>query len=376
MLIEADLPKLETFDIDPRNGFLPANEPLKQLPTYYAAWEELASQIQPFLNAGAFRKHAEKMEVLSIEFLQTKPELERAYLLLSVFANAAVWEGKAQASTVPACIAVPLYAVAQKLERPPILTYSSIVLANWQVLDKTKPIELGNIATLMQFQGGMDEAWFYLITVDMEAKGAPALQALIDLKHAAATKNRAEAQRALKVIEGVLKELLIVFNRIHERCDPYIFFNRVRPWLSSFTSIKYEGVKGAEAENHFGGSAAQSSLIQAFDAGLGVAHDHEHAAFYLRKMRTYMPKQHREYLEWLETDSEVQAFCSAHLETEFRKVVNALVAFRNKHLSVVKTYIMAQGTKAGPGATGTGGTNPMTFLTQVRDAARAASEKS
>jgi phenylalanyl-tRNA synthetase beta chain len=42
-----------------------------------------------------------------------------------------------------------------------------------------------------------------------------------------------------------------------------------------------------------GGSAAQSSLLQSFDAGLGIRPEHAHTRDFLDAMLQYMPPKHR-----------------------------------------------------------------------------------
>ena len=42
-------------------------------------------------------------------------------------------------------------------------------------LNDSQPIQLGNIVCLNNFLGGLDEEWFRLVHVEIEAKAAPAL---------------------------------------------------------------------------------------------------------------------------------------------------------------------------------------------------------
>jgi Indoleamine 2,3-dioxygenase len=46
------------------------------------------------------------------------------------------------------------------------------VLYNWRRLDAEADICMENLSTLNNFFDGRDESWFYLITVEVEAKGA------------------------------------------------------------------------------------------------------------------------------------------------------------------------------------------------------------
>src|SRR5690606_9369289 len=80
---------------------------------------------------------------------------------------------------VPAVLAAPWYAVAEQLGRPPVLSYASYALHNWRRIDPAEPIELGNICLLQNFMAGLDEEWFILIHVAIEAQAGAGLFALI-----------------------------------------------------------------------------------------------------------------------------------------------------------------------------------------------------
>jgi indoleamine 2,3-dioxygenase len=86
-------------------------------------------------------------------------------------------------------------------------------------------------------------------------------------------------------------------------------------------------------------------------------------------MRDYMPIPHRKFINHLEAGPSIRTYAESNAAAHgvFDKAVKELHAFRQLHLEIVAEYIMKQGSKAGPGATGTGGTNPMVFLKQVRN---------
>lgn len=54
----------------------------------------------------------------------------------------------------------------------PLLTNASVVLWNWRRFNSEDSVNLSNIACLRTTVAGLDEAWFYLVTVEIEAKGA------------------------------------------------------------------------------------------------------------------------------------------------------------------------------------------------------------
>src|SRR5215475_13091613 len=162
----------KTFCVDPQRGFLPLIDPLDCLPRAFTPWEEIAQHLPKLFVTDWLRHTFEQLPILQVAALRNPAQLERAMLLLSYFGHAYVWAEEKPADRIPAGIAVPWYAVAQRLGRPPVLSYASYALHNWRRIDPQRPIELGNIALLQNFWGGADEEWFILIHVDIEAKAA------------------------------------------------------------------------------------------------------------------------------------------------------------------------------------------------------------
>jgi len=102
---------------------------------------------------------------------------------------------------------------------------------------------------------------------------------------------------------------------MREGCHPFIFYHRVRPFLSGWKhnptlphGIIYEGVSNTRYQC-YGGSAAQSSLIPLLDIGLGISHDSIRSKDFLLAMRDYMVKSHREFLTYLEVSEPIFTTC-------------------------------------------------------------------
>ena len=93
-------------------------------------------------------------------------------------------------------MARPWFKVAQRLGRPPVLSYASYALDNWRRLDPGGPIAVGNLALLQNFLGGLDEEWFATIHVQTEQE-APALMALPAAQAAMAREDGPGLLRAL-----------------------------------------------------------------------------------------------------------------------------------------------------------------------------------
>lgn len=85
---------LASFNVS-KNGFLPAEEPLKTIPnSYYEPWELLVHNLQGLLDNGTLRKRVEQTPVLSTEKLRTEPEWRRAYVILTLLTHSYVWGGE------------------------------------------------------------------------------------------------------------------------------------------------------------------------------------------------------------------------------------------------------------------------------------------
>lgn len=364
---------LTAFGVDPVRGFLPAEDPLLTLPEGYGVWERLAADVPALLLSGGLRRRVEALPLLPVDPDWDGREWERTMLVLSLIGTAYVWAGPEPATVLPQAIAVPWWAAANATGRPPIITHASLVLNNWRRLDPAGPLTLDNLDTLHTFLGGSDERWFYLVTVAIEASGGPAMTALIAAQTAAAAGDVAAVRDHLPVIEVALEEMTANMQRMPEQCDPYIFYHRVRPYLSSWPEggVVYTGT-GPEPRHYSGGSAAQSSLVQSLDAGLGI----RHASPFLAEMRRYMPARHRQFVEAVEARPSLRSFAAEHaagepaLRAQVNRCVDLLDAFRQIHMAFSVRYIKQQAPPEGT-AMGTGGTDFVTLLSEARKETRA-----
>jgi len=371
-----DFLKLTDFEVDPIRGFLPAQNPVQELPRDYGAWEQIAADLSSLLTANQLRPAIDRLSVLETSKLVTQGQLQRAMLLLSMFGNAYVCGGGKPATVIPRGLSVPWSEIAERVGRPMITSHASIVLNNWRLLDETGEIDLDNIGALQLFLGGMDEAWFYLVTVAIEARGAAALPCLVDLQNAVVADVPEQCVAALLSIASAVQRIMETLLRMPERCAPYVFYHRVRPFLAGWGDhgIIYEGVY-EEPLVLAGGSAAQSSLLQAIDAGLSIAHEDERTRPFLMEMRNYMPPPHRRFIEALEAGPSVhryvadQAFGNPALQKCYNECIELLCEFRKKHLEITIRYIKQQAA-ADDQVIGTGGTDFVPFLKESRNESR------
>src|SRR5688572_7742386 len=373
--------ELSKFDMSSARGFLPEADPLRRLPPAYSPWEDLAGELPKLLMTTHLRKAVERLPGLDILRLTTAAQRERAMMLLSYIGHAYVWGG-APVQRMPAPLAVPWHQVAKRLGRPPVLSYASYALHNCRRIDPAGPVALGNIALLQNFWGGADEEWFILVHVDIEAHAAPAMAALGPAQQAVMRDDARELTAKLTVIGDALEKMHATLCRMPEFCDPYIYFNRVRPYIHGWKNhpalpvgLVYDGVVefGGKPQQFRGETGAQSSIVPALDALLGVAHADDPLRSYLMEMRDYMPPRHRAFVEAVEQGPPVRDFVLARIDKALRnaydRCVNFVEQFRAKHLEYAAKYIHNQRPRdaANPTQVGTGGTPFMPYLKKHLD---------
>lgn len=363
-------------------GFLPVQDPLPRLPKPFEAWEEIARQLPKLLASDQLRRTILALPPFRIGEIHGRRELERAMVLLSYLGHAYVWGGTRPESVLPARLAAPWYQVAQSLGRPPVLSYASYALHNFFRLDSSREIECGNLGLIQNFLGGIDEEWFILIHVEIEYKAAPAIALLHPCLDAAETRQAERLEALLAQVESSLHSIHDTMLRMPERCDPYIYYHRVRPYIHGWknhpdlpTGLIYQGVEayGDRPQQFRGETGAQSSIIPALDAMLGVTHQQDVLSLYLEEMRAYMPPEHRALLESLERRTPVRPFVERcdrpSLTSAYNACTEGVERFRSLHLEYAAKYIFhqAQTDPKNPHAVGTGGTPFMRYLKKHRD---------
>ncbi|PJD93304.1 MAG: hypothetical protein CK424_02640 [Legionella sp.] len=360
------------------HGFLPSSSPLKQLPLAFQAWENVAANLPKYLLSTNFRKTIESLPPFPEEQLSAAEE-ERAMLILSFIGHAYVWGCMPVANTIPANLAKPWCAVAERLQRPPILSYASYALHNWYKIDENGPIALGNIALLQNFLGGIDEEWFVLVHIDIEEKASKALQALVPLQQAVQAHDSKAVLTYLKQLAISITSICDTLDRMPEHCDPYMYYNRVRPYIHGWKNnpslpngMIYESCYDNKPQSLRGETGAQSSIIPALDAVFGIKHKQDQLREYLLEMRQYMPFEHRAFLNTLENQPDIRSYVlqqtndNKDIQQYYNQCIDAIVRFRTTHLKYAALYIQKQHQheSANSNSVGTGGTPFMAYLSK------------
>ncbi|NWR86282.1 I23O2 dioxygenase, partial [Furnarius figulus] len=391
---------LPRFQVSEEFGFL-LPDPLTELPAPYSPWMEIAQELPQLIESHQLRSHVHQMPQLSARHLRGREELHLAHLVLSFITMGYVWqegeEGTVQ--VLPRNLAIPYWEVSEALGLPPILSHADFVLANWRKKDPNGPLEIENLDTIIKLPGGESLRGFILVTLLVEKAAVPGIKAIVRALHAILQHDEETLQRALEELAGAIEAMSEALRRMHDYVDPAVFYAVIRIFLSGWKDnpampegLIYEGVS-SEPMAYSGGSAAQSTVLHAFDELLGIRHREDSTAF-LHRMRDYMPRPHRAFVEEIHRapslKQHVLSSGDMQLQAAFNHCVSALTDFRSYHITIVTKYITIaaakakarqaeQGAGAGPAmgkppsaleAKGTGGSHIFSFLKSIRDTTR------
>ena len=370
--------------------FLPKNSPLKDYTSKsnsLSLIKNIAMELPKLLLTNTVRKKISNLNKndFSVDVLiknKKNNEIRLAMSQISFISHAYIWGGKRPCNFLPEVLSKPWVKLSKVLGRPPILSYASYCLDNWYKIQESDPISLENVALINNFLGGVDEDWFVTIHVCIEDAASEAIDSAYKLSFLNENDSEDVFERHLKKISKSLKKVNAIFKKMPEKCDPYVYYHRVRPYIFG-TKDNPNLKKGLVYENQFnnkpqffrGETGAQSSVMPFLDGALDIYHTNDNLKHYLNEMREYMPPKHRKMIEEVEKRSNAKKYInnSNILKGEYNQCLDQIHEFRAQHLEFAATYIHKQAqvknTFGTGGSTikGTGGTPFMKYLKKHRD---------
>ena len=382
--------KLEDFDVSAERGFLARFNPDDvKLPAELDPIVEAGEMLPKQMLSAGLRRWLENLPRVNLGVVlegMSDAQARMAMVRYSFLVQAYVWGAPDAPKHLPEALAVPIVALADHLGQQPLLPYSSYVLDNWGLLDADMPISLDNVHMIQHFAEGLDESWFVLIHVAIEARAGAALGLFPALMDAADTGDASECARLLEEMAPVWSDMNAIFDRMPDFCDPYVYFHRVRPYIHGWKDnpalgdgLIYEGVDayGGKPQAFRGQTGSQSSIVPAMDALLGVSHKDDPLRRFLRELHIYRPPAHRQLIDAVAARSSLRDVAAAAgapaLKEAYNEILNAVARFRTRHLEYAASYINKQ-SKGGAGNdadVGTGGTPFMKYLKKHRDESEA-----
>jgi hypothetical protein len=246
---------------------------------------------------------------------------------------------------IPYEIGLIWHECAKYLGLPCVTSYAAVILYNCG-LDSDN-----GIASRLAISGTKDELHFYKIHMKIEKIGGNVLYPLYDLDPASSSSTQ-QLVTVLTLINDSLKAITQILKKMYDECEPKVFWSTVRLYLGGYNKDSGLpdglGVRDTELRFNFaGGSAAQSTFIQALDIVLGVKHEAEHGINFLLDQRKYMPAKHQEYLSLLESKynahplkNAIMARGNEDLIYQYADTIDSLKLFRKCHYDLVHRYVI------------------------------------
>jgi indoleamine 2,3-dioxygenase len=381
--------KLADYDISAERGYLTPHDMDKvTLPDAFKPVVEAGRRLPSYMMSPKLRDILKKIPEVDMEVqLPTLNDAQLRMLMVhySFIVQAYVWGETEAAKVLPKNLAVPYCKLADKIGQFPLLPYTAYTLDNWGKLDAKGGITLDNIFVIQNFLAGQDENWFIMVHIEIEAKAGQALAQIPLLIEAVKKKDAQVVSGGLKNVLEAWTKINPVFDRMIEKCDPYIYYNRVRPYIHGWKGnpalpegLIYEGVEkyGNKPQPFRGQTGSQSSIVPTMDALLGISHENDPLREYLDELHAYRPPKHRLFIEAVQKESKLRDFVIAQKDAEmtllYNQIVDHVQKFRTRHLEYAAHYINKQAASAtgNPVEVGTGGTPFMKYLKKHRDESR------
>ncbi|KAF3939783.1 Myoglobin [Dactylella cylindrospora] len=395
---------LPAFMVSTTRGFLPRTNPPVSLPKEFEALEKLLQEMpirkasgEPGLLAnhklGEFVENSFPNLVEEVEKFRddqiTLNALYRDYsFLLSAYLFEPCYETYLRTegtgyglgrSLLPKNVAQPIARVGELTRFQPFMEYAgSYALYNYRLLDESRGMEYDNLALIRAFEYGLDnkssEAGFVLIHVAMvqHSNGlVSGVKKALDALRAANTEATAAENRelfndGLREILGSMRKINTVMEDMWKKSKPesyssfrvFIFGIHSQPMFPN--GVIYEGVS-EEPMRFRGESGANDSMVPLIDNFMCVDMPDNPLTDILKDFREYRPGNHKDFLKWVygaargdENQPSVKEFALRDPKSAvlYLFILDQLRDFRGRHWNFTREYILKQGKRLHPKATG------------------------
>ncbi|KAI8913675.1 hypothetical protein EDD86DRAFT_187255 [Gorgonomyces haynaldii] len=365
-------PTLPQFVVGFENGFLPRQDPMSKLPNDFKELEHILQNMpltlkngKPGLLAtGDFGDAVKSVPEYNVDHIVDTRLLTALFRDYTFAASAYLLEpcdiffrqkgdyGLGR-DVLPRNLAVPLAKVSAKIGARPFMEYAqSYSLYNYNRVDKNKGWEYENLELIRQFSGMPSEHGFILVHVAMVAHSGKQIKATVEALESVQRDDRRAFDRALRDMLSALQSINRVMDTMwnHSMPDDYAKFRtfimgtKNQPMFPK--GVIYEGVSD-EATFYRGESGANDSIIPTADNFLELTGTMPSNPLteILRDFRTYRPKNHNEWLAWLEPEARqvgVRKFALSNSNSAvvYLSLLDQVREFRDRHWKFTKEYII------------------------------------
>lgn len=361
------------FVVGKRNGFLPRQDPLVNLPKKYEAVDSLLKRMtmmqadgsQGLLAKGTFGDTLLKdLDVIDVSqennthllsaLFRDYTFLASAYLLepcdLSFRKSGAYGLGR---TTLPKSIAIPLVKLSEKLRCRPFMEYAlSYALQNYYRIDPKGPLTYDNLMMHRMFEGSYSERGFVVTHVTMVAYTGRFVTNVTASLKAIETKNMPALIEAYSNLLTDLRDINEEMETMWLKSKPGDY-NNFRTFIMGVKNqpmfpkgVIYEGI--SETPQFFRGeSGANDSIIPTLDNLLELTDKMPTNPLtdILKDFRTYRPRGHSEFVQWVYEKAKFVGTRDFSMQDPnaallYLNILDHIREFRHRHWLFTKNYII------------------------------------
>jgi len=381
--------KSSVFTVTEKNGFLPLNTPMRQLPEDYKELEEILANLPELLHHPSQSAVFEKVNKLPLYQIPDTLDSELTQALFrdySILTAAYILEGKnIPRYLVPQQLSVPFYKLSQLIDEPLIMSYDSYCLYNFYSVDGSQLWE--NLRLIRKFHGGLEEASFILIHSEIEYQTPDLIRSYNLLMNGLKSNSMAEIKKGLTLLREVQERIIVTQLKMFNASNPKNYVPFVRPWIFGYKNnpdfpngVVFENCFNNEPQFLRGETGAQSTIIPSLDIVLGISHKDDPLLVMLKELEAYRPVPHRQYLnhlrevffdktqdpnESMDRQHRLRKFIQNDEEASrlFNECVRNVFEFRSIHVAYSDVYIARYTDKK----EATGGSPYKVYLRKHRD---------
>jgi indoleamine 2,3-dioxygenase len=382
------------FSVSPgENGFLPIDVPLKKLPQDYCVLEEILENMKILQKDGSkgyiatctLKDHVNEKLPNYLSTIKNESNIQiiaclfrdycflaSAYSLESSHTTIKDTFYEKACDIIPESISEPLLFLSKKVDVYPWLDYAyGYGLNNAQLIGNNKN-DYKCYETIRTFCGSESEQGFINVHVAMVAQTPELLLQQQEILSSLDMDNRKDFNDALQNHYSIFSNIINTLQTMWKASNyseylsfrTFIMGQKGNKLCYPDETIKFlKGDGQMEKYSFRGETGAQDSIIPSIDNLLGLEYPKNKLTEYLFDLRSYRPKDHQAYINFVGENSKKLNFKEYVLKDSkscilLLKNLNCLRMFRKKHWNLTKKYII-ENTKH---PVATGGTPITTWL--------------
>ncbi|MEU8824823.1 cytochrome b5 domain-containing protein [Streptomyces sp. NPDC048636] len=281
------------------SGFIPKLPTVRSFPASHTAWDVVIARMPELWRTVTLRQTLCEMPVLGAG-PEDLPDafVWRASVAMSVFAHAFVRVETLPDDGLPPSITVPWAQISERLgRREPHMSYNDLIVYNHSLRDANlpDPHQVENMELLVPSVDNREERRFYLAQVEILARSAPIVTAVVRAQEAVARDDRDALAAELTLMLRTWRDITeLSFRKVDPNPLSATFVDQV-VWANTVAPLAVPIKAGTAGP---GGEA--SPVFHLMDAFLGRKHKESRLGKEVAELREWFPPHHIAFIEAVE----------------------------------------------------------------------------